>query len=73
MLFEHSRPLDGNDELLINEVKDTPRFILLNKSDLDPQWKKEDILNFWKNEKTISISAKTGAGLKNLKEAIYSF
>ena len=73
VLFDHSRPLDGNDELLMNEVKEKPRFILLNKSDLDPQWKKEDILNFWKNEKTISISAKTGAGLKNLKEAIYNF
>ena len=73
VLFDHSRPLDGNDELLINEVKDKPRFILLNKSDLDPQWKKEDILNFWKNEKMLSISAKTGTGLKNLKEAIYNF
>ena len=65
VVFDHSRPLDGNDKLLISEVKDKPRFILLNKSDLDPQWKKEDILNFWKNEKMLSISAKTGTGLKN--------
>ena len=45
VLFDHSRPLDGNDELLMNEVKDKPRFILLNKADLDPQWKKEEIIN----------------------------
>ena len=30
-------------------------------------------MNFWKGESTISISAKTGAGLKILKEAIYNF
>ena len=68
---DHSRALDSNDELLMNEVKDKPRFILLNKSDLDPQWEKEEIANFCENETVISISAKTGIGLNNLKDAIY--
>jgi tRNA modification GTPase len=73
VLFDHSRPLDSNDELLMKEVGDKPRFILFNKSDLDPQWKKEEVENFWQGESTISISAKTGAGLNILKEAIYNF
>ena len=57
----------------MKEVGDKPRFILFNKSDLDPQWKKEETENFWQGESTISISAKTGAGLNILKEAIYNF
>ena len=73
LVFDHSRALDSNDELLMNEVKDKPRFILLNKSDLDPQWEKEEIANFCENETVISISAKTGIGLNNLKDAIYNF
>ena len=32
LVFDHSRALDSNDELLMNEVKDKPRFILFNKS-----------------------------------------
>ena len=73
VLFDHSRPLDSNDELLMKEVGDKPRFILFNKSDLDPQWKKDETKNFWQGESTISISAKTGAGLNILKESIYNF
>ena len=73
LVFDHSRALDSNDELLMDEVKDKPRFILLNKSDLDPQWEKEEIVNFCENETVISISAKTGIGLNNLKDAIYNF
>jgi len=73
LVFDQSRPLDGNDELLMEEVKDKPWLILLNKSDLDPQWKKEEITKFWGNETIISISAKTGLGLNNLKDTIYNF
>lgn len=73
VVFDPSQPLDGNDELLMSEVEGKPRFTLLNKSDLDSQWEKEQIEKFLKGESPISLSAKTGEGLKNLKEAIYNF
>lgn len=73
VVFDPSQPLDDNDELLINEVGDKPRFILFNKSDLDKKWGEEKIKKFLKNEKPIFLSAKTGHGMQDLREAIYNF
>jgi len=73
VVFDPSQSFDGNDELLMNEVGDRPRCTLLNKSDLEQKWEKEKIEKFLKGEKPISISAKTGAGMQDLSEAIYNF
>ena len=73
VVFDPSQSFDGNDELLINEVGDRPRCILLNKSDLEQKWEKKKIDKFLKGEKPISISAKTGAGMPDLSEVIYNF
>ena len=73
VVFDPSQSFDGNDELLMNEVGDRPRCTLLNKSDLEQKWEKEKIEKFLKGEKPISISAKTGAGMPDLSEAIYNF
>ena len=70
VVFDPSQSFDGNDELLMNEVGDRPRCTLLNKSDLEQKWEKEKIDKFLKGEKPISISAKTGAGMPDLSEAI---
>ena len=72
VLFDPSQPLDGNDELLIKEVSDKPRCVLFNKSDLEQKWTKEKIETFLRGEKPISLSAKIGTGLEDLKEAIYN-
>ena len=72
VLFDPSQSLDGNDELLMNEVNDQPRCVLFNKSDLEQKWTKEKIENFLQGEKPISLSAKLGTGLEDLKEAIYN-
>ena len=73
VVFDPSQSFDGNDELLMKEVGDRPRCTLLNKSDLEQKWGKEKIDKFLKGEKPISISAKTGAGMPDLSEAIYNF
>ena len=73
VLFDPSQSFDGNDELLMKEVGDRPRCTLLNKSDLEQKWEKKKIDKFLKGEKPISISAKTGAGMPDLSEAIYNF
>jgi tRNA modification GTPase len=72
VLFDPSQPIDCNDELLIKEVGDKLRCVLFNKSDLEQNWTKDSIKNFLQSEKPISLSAKTGNGLENLKEAIYN-
>ena len=73
VVFDTSQPLNKNDDLLMNELGDRPRCILLNKSDLEQKWEKEKIKQFLKDDKPISISAKTGAGMQDLIEAIYDF
>ena len=73
VVFDPSQSFDGNDELLMKEVGDRPRCTLLNKSDLEQKWEKEKIDKFLKGERPISISAKTGAGMPDLSEAIYNF
>jgi tRNA modification GTPase len=72
VLFDPSQPIDDNDELLMNEVGDKLRCVLFNKSDLEQNWTEDSIKNFLQNKKPISLSAKTGNGLENLKEAIYN-
>jgi tRNA modification GTPase len=72
VLFDPSQPIDDNDELLMNEVGDKLRCVLFNKSDLKQNWTKDSIKNFLQSQKPISLSAKTGYGLENLKEAIYN-
>lgn len=72
VLFDPSQPLDGNDELLMNEVGDQSRCVLFNKSDLEQQWTMDKVENFLQGEKPIALSTKTGNGLEDLKEAIYN-
>ena len=71
VVFDTSRPLDANDELLMNEVNEKPRIVLLNKSDLAAQWQPHEISKFLKDESPITLSTKTGDGLENLKNSIY--
>ena len=73
VVFDTSQPLDENDDLLMNELGDKPRCILFNKSDLEQKWEKKKIKKFLRDDKPISISAKTGAGMQDLIEAIYGF
>ena len=73
VVFDTSQPLDENDDLLMNELGDKPRCILFNKSDLEQKWEKEKIKKFLRDDKPISISAKTRAGMQDLIEAIYGF
>lgn len=72
VLFDPSQPLDGNDELLMDEVGDQPRCVLFNKSDLERKWTEEKVEKFLRGEKPISLSTKKGTGLEELKEAIYN-
>jgi len=73
VVFDPSQPLDDNDELLMSEVGEKPKCVLLNKSDLEPRWEKGKIENFINGAEPILVSAKTGAGMQDLRDAIYNF
>lgn len=61
-VLDGSRPLEEEDESVLAAAKAAPKAILLrNKADMPPLWERED---------TLSISARTGAGLSELEEAV---
>lgn len=68
-LFDGSQTLDSNDEILIQEVKNKPCIILINKCDLPEKLE----VNRLKLElpQPMRISAKNHIGIKELLDAIY--
>ena len=71
VIFDSSQPLDDNDELLMQEVGQKPRLVVLNKSDLPSSWQPEQIEKFLVGDKPFILSAKTMAGFESLKEALH--
>ena len=65
VVLDRSRPLDDSDFQLLRESGNRQRLIAVNKSDVPPQWRAEDIaVPNW------SVSAKTGEGMNELRSAI---
>ena len=64
-----SRPLDDNDEEIIEMIRDKQAIVLLNKSDLDMVVTKEE-LQEKRNKPMIVISAKEEQGIKELEETL---
>ena len=71
VIFDTSQPLDDNDKLLMHEVGEKPKLVVLNKSDLPASWQPDKIKDFLANEKPLTLSAKTLNGFDSLKEALY--
>jgi tRNA modification GTPase len=71
VMFDTSEPLDDNDQLLMQEVGEKTRLIVLNKSDLPAAWQSKQIKNFLAGDEPLVMSAKSGAGFDSLKEFIY--
>jgi tRNA modification GTPase len=71
VLFDPSQPLDDNDKLLMKEVGDKPKLVVLNKCDLPSLWQPEQIQSFLDGEKPLTLSAKTLSGFESLKESLY--
>lgn len=71
VVFDPSEPLDDNDNLLMNEVGEKPRLVVLNKSDLPATWPSDQIKNFLAGEQAISLSAKTLEGFDSLTDALH--
>lgn len=73
VIFDGSQPLDDNDHLLIAEVGDKPKQVLINKSDLPRRLDMETLQSRLGPCDPIVISAKSMSGLNELCDAIYQF
>jgi tRNA modification GTPase len=71
VVFDPSELIDNNDQLLMNEVGEKNRLVVLNKSDLPAAWPKDQIKNFLAGEQPITLSAKTLEGFESLTEALH--
>jgi tRNA modification GTPase len=67
VILDGSRPLDQDDEYVLNRTSELPRLIVVNKSDL-PQ-----VLHSANSFAGVFVSAATGAGVDDLKRAIRDF
>ena len=65
-VFDSSAPLDSDDRLLIEKIRDKNVLVILNKSDLHKKISKEDFEGF----AVIELSAKDGTGEEELIGAI---
>lgn len=70
-VVDSSRPLDDNDEEIINIIKDKKVLVLLNKSDMESVITAEDITDIL-DCNVLSISAKNMTGLDELEETLKS-
>jgi len=66
-ILDSSSSLSEEDKFVLEEAKDCPGVILLNKSDLSSVISESDIPKY-DNKKILSFSASEGTGLKELEE-----
>ena len=71
-LFDSSKDLSQEDFEIFDLIKNKNTIILLTKNDLPQKISDAEIKNF-SDKKIISISAKTGDGLKSLEQNIFEF
>jgi tRNA modification GTPase len=71
VIFDGSHALDTNDAMLIKEVAEQKKLVLLNKSDLPTVVDKDSLLKKLGEKTALEISATKGEGLDDLKNAIY--
>ncbi len=69
-MLDRSSPLDGKDLDLYEEIKDRPHFILLNKMDLPAGLKEEELFRTFPDDRRLTLSARTGEGLEDLKKQV---
>jgi tRNA modification GTPase len=68
VILDGSRPLDGDDDHVLSKTKDLPRLVLFNKNDLP------EVAQLPSNGvRAIRVSATTGSGFSELKQAIQDF
>lgn len=73
LMMDGSQPLDANDILLLNEQQSRQRrtLVAINKSDLPAVWNKKEISEACQKDWPVfNISAKSGEGLEQIRQAL---
>lgn len=73
VVFDRSRPLDGEDVELARYVRSRPHLVVLNKSDLPPQLAREEVMSLYPGEVVLEVSALTGEGREDLIRALVQY
>lgn len=71
-VFDSSRPLDSQDDLVIEAVRGSRFLAVCNKVDLDPAYPRELLSERLGGRVVVPISAKEGIGLEELKGRVAS-
>ncbi len=71
VIFDGSHALDTNDAMLIKEVADKRKLVLLNKRDQPTVIDRNSLLKQLKKDTALALSATTGEGMEGLKDALY--
>jgi len=72
IIFDGSRPLDENDDLLIKLIPDKPYLVIINKNDLPGKLDLAKLKKIIPTNNLIHISATTNKGMDGLLDEIYS-
>src|SRR6185369_3654079 len=69
VVLDGSRPLDDNDRQVLAKASNVPHLIVINKTDLDPVIEPLGV----NGATRVSVSAKTGGGFEEFRNALKTF
>ena len=72
LVFDGSRPLDANDDLLIDSVLNKPYLVVINKNDLPENLNLSTLQKKLSDQNPIHVSASTNMGMASLLDEIYN-
>ncbi|SFB52999.1 tRNA modification GTPase [Cohnella sp. OV330] len=70
LVLSRSEALHEEERRLLEELKDRPTIVILNKSDLAPCLEEEEVRSMYPSERIVSLSAKEGLGMEDLERAV---
>ncbi|MFD2330688.1 tRNA uridine-5-carboxymethylaminomethyl(34) synthesis GTPase MnmE [Cohnella sp. GCM10020058] len=70
LVLSRSDALHEEERRLLEELKDRPTIVILNKSDLDLRLEEEEVRALYSSERIVSLSAKEGLGMEDLERAV---
>lgn len=69
-VVDGSRPLDENDRMIIELIRDRKAIVLLNKSDLETKVSEEELAELTGGKTVLSVSAREETGIDRLEQEI---
>ncbi|MDI4649459.1 tRNA uridine-5-carboxymethylaminomethyl(34) synthesis GTPase MnmE [Cohnella hashimotonis] len=70
LVLSRSDALHEEERRLLEELKDRPTIVILNKSDLELRLEEEEVRSLYPSERIVSLSAKEGLGMEALERAV---